>query len=129
MKRTVLLALGVICLLSFGAMAQSQQTPETVYRVGGTGGASAPKCTPTEPKYTDEALKAHIEGTVKLNTIFHKDGSIEVVKVIERLGYGLDEAAQNSLKSWKCIPGEVNGQPVAVQAEVAINFQLNPAKP
>jgi len=106
------------------AMAQTQETPETVYRVGGAGGASAPKCTPTEPKYTEEARQAHIEGTVKFNTIIHKDGSIEVVKVLESLGYGLDEEAQNALKNWKCIPGQVNGQPVSVHAQIDINFHL-----
>ncbi len=61
---------------------------------------------------------------MKFDAVIHKDGSIEAVKVVESLGYGLDEEAQNSLKNWKCVPGEVHGQPVSVQAQIVINFHV-----
>jgi len=122
--KSCLIGVSAVLIAVAAAMAQTQQSPEEVYQVGGAGGASAPKCIPTEPKYTEEALKAHIEGTVKFEAVIHKDGSIEVVKVLQSLGYGLDEEAQNSLKNWKCMPGEVSGQPVSVHAQIAINFQV-----
>jgi periplasmic protein TonB len=95
------------------------------YRVGGAGGASVPVCTyQPEPNYSDEARKAHIQGTVVLDSIIQKDGAIDVTKVAQKLGYGLDDEAIKILKKWKCNPGKVNGQPVAVQLQIVINFHL-----
>lgn len=96
-----------------------------VYRVGGTGGASAPTCpVQPEPNYSDDARKAHIQGTVVLDSIIQKDGTIDVNKVERSLGYGLDDEAKKVLKRWKCNPGKVNGQAVAVQLQIVINFHL-----
>ena len=48
-----------------------------------------------------------------------------IVNRVERsLGYGLDDEAKKVLKRWKCNPGKVNGQPVAVQLQIVINFHL-----
>jgi TonB family protein len=96
-----------------------------IYHVGGTGGASAPTCpVQPEPNYSDDARKAHIQGTVILDSIIQKDGSIDVTKVDRSLGYGLDDEAKKVLKKWKCNPGKVNGQAVAVQLQIVINFHL-----
>jgi len=96
-----------------------------VYRVGGTGGASAPTCpVQPEPNYSDDARKAHIQGTVVLDSIIQKDGTIDVNRVERSLGYGLDDEAKKVLKRWKCNPGKVNGQAVAVQLQIVINFHL-----
>jgi len=96
-----------------------------VYKVGGNGGASAPTCpVQPEPNYSDDARKAHIQGTVVLDSIIQKDGTIDVNKVERSLGYGLDDEAKKVLKRWKCNPGKVNGQPVAVQLQIVINFHL-----
>ena len=95
------------------------------YRVGGTGGATAPTCpVQPEPNYSDDARKAHIQGTVVLDSIIQKDGTIDVNKVERSLGYGLDDEAKKVLKRWKCNPGKVNGQAVAVQLQIVINFHL-----
>jgi len=96
-----------------------------VYKVGGTGGASAPVCTSTpEPNYSDDARKAHIQGTVILDSIVQKDGSIDVQKVTRSLGYGLDDEAKKVLKKWKCNPGKKDGESVAVTVQITINFHL-----
>jgi periplasmic protein TonB len=96
-----------------------------VYRVGGTGGASAPSCpVRPEPNYSDDARKAHIQGTVVLDSIIQKDGTIDVQKVERSLGYGLDDEAKKVLKRWKCEPGKKDGQAVAVQLQIVINFRL-----
>jgi periplasmic protein TonB len=98
---------------------------EGPYRIGGVGGLTAPNCTVrTEPSYSDDARKAHIQGTVVLDSIIEKDGSISVNGVSRSLGYGLDAAAREALRSWKCYPGKLNGQPVAVQLQIVINFHL-----
>jgi TonB family protein len=88
------------------------------------GAPTAPSCNPTEPHYSDDARKAHVEGQVVLGVIVHTDGLVEVVKVLKGLGYGLDEEAQAAVSKWKCAPGTVKGQPVNVQLQVVINFRL-----
>jgi TonB family protein len=96
-----------------------------VFRVGGAGGASAPTCpVQPEPNYSDDARKAHIQGTVVLDSIIQKDGTIDVTGVSRSLGYGLDDEAKKVLKKWKCNPGKREGQAVAVQLQIVINFHL-----
>jgi len=98
---------------------------EGPYQVGGSGGVSAPTCpVRPEPTYSDDARRAHIQGTVILDSIIQKDGTINVSGVSRSLGYGLDDAAKEVLKKWKCNPGKLDGQAVAVQIQIVINFHL-----
>ena len=95
------------------------------YQVGGAGGVAPPTCpVQVEPNYSDDARKAHIQGTVVLDAIIQKDGSVEARDVLQKLGYGLDEEARKVLTKWRCTPTKVNGQPVAVQLKIQINFRL-----
>jgi TonB family protein len=123
MKHFIIISSAAVLFAGSTGLAQPQTEQENTYKVGPQG-ASAPKCTTTEPKYSEEALKNHIEGTVVLDAIVHADGSITVSKVAKSLGYGLDEAAQKSLMEWKCTPGQVKGESVSVQVQVQINFHL-----
>jgi TonB family protein len=40
------------------------------------------------------------------------------------LGLGLDEKAIEAVRQWKFDPARKNGQPVAVQINVEVNFRL-----
>jgi TonB family protein len=40
------------------------------------------------------------------------------------LGLGLDEKAIEAVRKWKFEPAMKNGQPVAVQVNVEVNFRL-----
>jgi TonB family protein len=98
---------------------------EGPYQLGGVGGLSAPTCpVRPEPTYSDDARKAHIQGTVVLDSVIQKDGTINVKGVSRSLGYGLDDAAREALRNWKCNPGKLDGKPVAVQIQIVINFHL-----
>ena len=44
--------------------------------------------------------------------------------VVRSLGLGLDEKAIEAVNKWKFRPGVKNGQPVAVQATIEVNFRL-----
>jgi protein TonB len=99
---------------------------EGIFRIGGAGGASAPVCSSQpEPNYSDDGRKAHIQGVVTLDVIIQADGSIEVLRVVRGIGYGLDDEAKKVLKRWKCAPGNVDGHPVATQTQILINFHLH----
>lgn len=78
------------------------------------------------PGYTQDAREAKVEGIVLLQAIIRRDGSITDIKTIKGLGYGLDEAAINTVtKQWRFQPGTLNGQPVDVRANIEISFRLH----
>ena len=98
-----------------------------VYRVGGVGGASPPTCPkPTvEPNYTDDARKARVQGTVTLDAVVNSDGTMSVVKVAHKIGYGLDDEASRFVeKYFKCKPGQIEGKAVATSVKIDVNFHL-----
>jgi periplasmic protein TonB len=97
-----------------------------VVRIG-IGGASAPNCPlpASEPTYTDDARRSHIQGTVILDVIVNKDGTVSVSKVAQKIGYGLDdEASLFVARSFRCKPGTYQGQAVATPVRIDVNFHL-----
>ncbi len=77
-----------------------------------------------EPEYSDEARKMKHEGTVILSLIVDAEGRARNIQVARSLGMGLDEKAIEAVKKWKFEPGKKDGQPVAVQVNVEVNFRL-----
>jgi periplasmic protein TonB len=76
-------------------------------------------------KYPYEAIENHMQGRVFLTFVVEKDGHLSGFKITRGAGYGMDEEAMRVLKlapAWK--PGIQNGQPVRVQYNIPINFQL-----
>jgi TonB family protein len=53
-----------------------------------------------------------------------KDGRPYDVHVRQSLGMGLDEKAIEAVKNWRFRPATLNGQPVATQIAVEVNFHL-----
>jgi periplasmic protein TonB len=94
-----------------------------VYRVG--GGVSAPAVLfKVDPEYSEEARKAKYSGTVLISLIVDPSGRAQNIKVVRSLGLGLDEKAMEAVAKWKFKPGMKNGQAVAVQATIEVNFRL-----
>jgi TonB family protein len=77
-----------------------------------------------EPQYSEEAKAAHYQGTVTVQAIVHNDGTLTVEKVLRELGMGLDESAVSALEQWKFKPATREGEPVPVQLNVEVNFNL-----
>jgi TonB family protein len=64
-------------------------------------GGMIPHLTRTEaPRYTDEALRAKIEGEVLLRLRFDLSGQVSGANVVSGLGSGLDESAIEAVKHW-----------------------------
>lgn len=94
-----------------------------VFKVG--GGVSAPRAVFTpDPEYSEEARKAKYQGTVVLWLIVGPDGRPRDMKVTRSLGMGLDQKAMEAVRQWKFEPALKDGQPVAVQISVEVNFRL-----
>jgi TonB family protein len=97
--------------------------PPGVLRVG--NGVTPPAVIfKTEPSYTEEARAAKVQGSVVLNVVVGPDGRAQQVSVLRSLDPGLDQKAVETVGTWKFKPGMKDGQPVAVQAQIEINFRL-----
>jgi TonB family protein len=94
-----------------------------VYKIG--GGVSSPQLlTKVEPEYSEEARKAKFQGTVLLYVEVDEKGLPRNIRIIRPLGLGLDQKAIEAVEKWKFIPGKKDGKPVAVQAQIEVNFRL-----
>lgn len=74
--------------------------------------------------YTDEARRANVTGEVLLEIVVRRDGSVGDVKLLERLGSGLDQRAIQAVRQWRFSPARLKGVPVDVIVEVAVEFKL-----
>ena len=77
-----------------------------------------------EPSFSDEARKAKFQGMVLLMLVVGKDGRPYNIRVRQSLGMGLDEKAIEAVKNWRFRPATLNGQPVATQIAVQVDFHL-----
>ena len=75
--------------------------------------------------YPPQAMSKNAQGTVYVEFIIEKDGSVNRVHIKKSVEHSLDSAAMACIHSMpKWIPGSQNGQPVRVQYEIPINFQM-----
>ena len=77
-----------------------------------------------DPEYSEEARKAKYSGSVMLSIVVNTDGKAEQIKVVKSLGMGLDEKAIEAVQKWRFLPGKNKGVPVAVRAQIEVNFRL-----
>jgi TonB family protein len=77
-----------------------------------------------EPSFSDEARQAKFQGVVLLMLAVGADGRPYNIRVRQSLGMGLDEKAIEAVKSWRFHPAIRNGQPVAAQIGVQVDFHL-----
>jgi periplasmic protein TonB len=77
-----------------------------------------------DPPYSEEARKAKYQGTCVLQIIVDQAGAVRDVQVVKHLGLGLDEKAEETVKTWKFKPATRNGTPVAVRVLVEVSFRL-----
>ena len=74
--------------------------------------------------YTDEARRAGVSGEVVLEIVVRRDGSVGDVRVLQRLGSGLDQRAVQAVRQWRCAPATLKGAAVDVVVEVGVEFKL-----
>ena len=77
-----------------------------------------------KPRYTEEAETLRIQGTVVLEVEFTASNDVRVVRVIQRLGHGLDEAAVRAAEQIRFKPAHRQGVAVDSRVTVQIEFAL-----
>ena len=76
-----------------------------------------------QPVYPQQALQMRIQGAVELEASISQDGSITGIKVLNGQPV-LAHAAVNAVRQWKYQPYVLNGEPVAIQTQITVNFKL-----
>ena len=77
-----------------------------------------------QPNYPPLARQARIQGQVVLQAEISKDGSIQNLQLIS--GHPmLAPAAIEAVRQWRYKPYLLNGEPVAVETQVVVNFTLS----
>jgi len=77
-----------------------------------------------QPNYPPLARQARIQGQVLLQAEISKDGTIQNLQLIS--GHPmLAPAAIEAVKQWRYRPYLLNGEPVAVETQVVVNFTLS----
>jgi periplasmic protein TonB len=98
--------------------------PPGIYPAG-KGGVTVPQVIYSpEPNFSEEARKSKTQGIVLLLIVVGPDGKPSNLRVQQSLGMGLDEKAIEAVSRWKFRPATLNGQPVATQIAVEVNFRL-----
>jgi TonB family protein len=98
--------------------------PAGIYPAGKMGVTVPQVIFDPEPSFSDEARKAKAQGIVMLLLVVGKDGHPYDVRVGQGLGMGLDEKAIEAVNRWRFRPATLNGQPVATQIAVQVDFRL-----
>jgi protein TonB len=98
--------------------------PPGIYPAG-KGGVTVPQVVYSpEPSFSEEARKSKTQGIVLLLIVVGPDGKPYNMRVQQSLGMGLDEKAIEAVSRWRFRPATFNGQSVATQIAVEVNFRL-----
>ena len=76
------------------------------------------------PRYPQSARQAHIEGTVVLQVVIGKDGTVQSLHVLS--GHPmLTQAAMDAVRQWRYKPYYLDGAPVEADTQINVNFNLS----
>jgi protein TonB len=91
------------------------------------GAISRPQIIPgtkVEPRYTELARQAHLQGVVVLRAVIDERGNVVGIELRKRLRFGLDEEAVKAVGQWKFTPALLNGRPVKVFFDLSVIFEV-----
>ncbi|HXU45436.1 MAG TPA: TonB family protein [Thermoanaerobaculia bacterium] len=94
------------------------------YRIIGQAIRPPVAVTRVEPRYTEEARKIRLQGTVVLEAIIDEQGRVTNVNILKGLSFGLDREAANAVSQWRFRPATLEGRPVKVYFNLTVQFHL-----
>jgi TonB family protein len=98
-------------------------TSAGLFRVG--NGVKPPRVIyQQEPEFSEPARKSKYQGTMTMGLIVDKEGHPYNIYILSPLGAGLDAKAVKAVETWKFQPAQKDGEPVAVQIAVEVDFHL-----
>ena len=79
---------------------------------------------PVTPDYPLLARQMKVQGSVILEALIGRDGTIQELKVVSGPAI-LAEAAREAVKQWRFKPYMQNGQAIETQARITVNFTIS----
>jgi TonB family protein len=77
-----------------------------------------------EPRYTEEARRQQVSGTVVLRAVFSSSGEVTGIRAVSGLPYGLTEKAIAAARRIAFIPAMKDGRFVSQYIQIEYNFNL-----
>ena len=79
-----------------------------------------------QPVYPVLARKEKVSGTVSLDALIRKDGTIGEIELrsSDQPGYGFEQSARDAVSQWRYQPARCDDEPIEVYFEVRIFFAL-----
>jgi TonB family protein len=108
-------------LAETGAAGQEQ----TVYKLPTPGVRDPIVIISVEPEYTGPAMQRKVMGTVEVEVVILRDGSIGAQRVTKSLDPGLDREALIAARHWLFRPAIFEGSAVASRATIILSFRLH----
>jgi periplasmic protein TonB len=94
-----------------------------LYHVG--GGVSPPVLIySVDAEFSDEARRAKYQGVSVVSLIVDAHGMPQRIRVVRKLGMGLDEKAVEAVRQYKFKPSMYQGHPVPVEITIEVNFHI-----
>jgi protein TonB len=75
--------------------------------------------------YPEAAKRANIEGVVILQVDIDATGAVKMVRLIQGLGYGCDEAALSAAQQSVFSPAYAGDEPVPVRLRIPYRFKFD----
>jgi periplasmic protein TonB len=93
---------------------------------GGVNGYGFPSCAYCpHAEFTDEAVKAKVQGAVIITAIIGIDGRATDIHISQGLGFGLEQKAIEAVRNWRFRPAlGPNGKAAAVRVPIEVDFHL-----
>ncbi len=82
-----------------------------------------------KPSYTEDAMRAKVEGTVIAECVVQADGTVGDVRVIKSLEPSLDDEAVKAARQWRFVPGTKDGVAVPMVITIELAFHLVTGRP
>jgi TonB family protein len=78
-----------------------------------------------QPVYPAAAKAAHVQGTVLLQVVILKDGTMGEITVADSPSSDLSQSALEAVRQWRYRPTLLNGEPIEVLTYVIVNYTLS----
>ena len=77
-----------------------------------------------EPRYTEVAKRAGVQGNVIVEAVIDEKGRVTDVHILRGLPLGLDRNAVEAIQQWRFKPARRGGKPVKVYFTLTATFRI-----
>lgn len=75
-----------------------------------------------DPAIVRSDIPSNVEGTVVVEVTIDTLGNVTATKILQRLGYGIDEKVEAAVRNWRFRPAIMDGRPIPSQQDVLYHF-------